>query len=141
LLPESVFEFLEITTPGDADRSTDLRESPADFFTRSLDEAVLSGTVDFAVHSAKDLPYPVADGLDWFWLPDSGDRRDCLIGSLEPKTIGVSSDRRSAYAAQRFPDAKQLPIRGNIEERIAQVDEGSFDLIIMAGGAMPRLWP
>ena len=139
LFPQACFQSLEIETPGDADRSTDLRESPADFFTRTLDDAVLNGTVDFAVHSAKDLPDPVADGLDWFWLPDAGDRRDCLIGSLEPKTIGVSSDRRAAYTAKRFPTATQLPIRGNIEERIAQVDDGSFDLIIMAGVAVQRL--
>ncbi len=139
LFPKVKFQSVEIVTPGDVDRTTDLRESPADFFTRSLDEAVLNGSVDFAVHSAKDLPYPVAAGLDWFWLPDGGDRRDCLIGSLTPKTIGVSSDRRAAYAAKRFPNAKQLPIRGNIEERMAQVDDGSFDLIIMAGVALQRL--
>ena len=139
VFPEAQFRSLEISTPGDTDRTTDLRESPDNFFTQTLDEAVLSGEVDFAVHSAKDLPYPVADGLDWFWLPDAGDRRDVLIGSLEPKTIGVSSDRRSEYAAKRFPNAQQLPIRGNIEERIAQVDDGTFDLIIMAGVALQRL--
>ena len=139
LLPDVQFLAEEIETPGDADRLTDLRESPVDFFTRTLDEAVLSGTVDFAVHSAKDLPDPVADGLDWFWLPDAGDRRDVLIGSLEPKTIGVSSMRRAEYAAKRFPNAEQRPIRGNIETRIAQVDDGSFDLIILAGTALQRL--
>ncbi len=137
--PSSRFQCLEITTPGDADRTTDLRDSPDDFFTRTLDEAVLGGEVDFAVHSAKDLPHPVADGLDWFWLPDAGDRRDALIGSLEPKMIGVSSDRRAAYAAKRFPNAEQRLIRGNIEERIAQVDDGTFDLILMAGVALQRL--
>ena len=139
MFPGAEFVLQEITTPGDADRTTDLRESPDNFFTKTLDDAVLNGTVDFAVHSAKDLPCPVADGLDWFWLPDVGDRRDVLIGSLEPKTIGISSDRRAAYAAKRFPKAKQLPIRGNIEERIAQVDDGTFDLIIMAGVALQRL--
>ena len=139
LFPDAQFDVQEVTTPGDTDRTTDLRESPLDFFTRTLDEAVLNREVDFAVHSAKDLPASVADGLDWFWLPDSGDRRDCLIGSLEPKTIGVSSDRRAAYATDRFPNAKQLPIRGTIEERIAQVDDGTFDLIIIAGVALQRL--
>jgi uroporphyrinogen III methyltransferase/synthase len=138
-VPPPRFQTLEITTPGDADRTTDLRESPADFFTRTLDEAVLNGTVDFAVHSAKDLPYPVADGLDWFWLPDCGDRRDALVGSLNPKTIGISSERRAAYCSTRFPTAEPRLIRGNIEERIAQVDDGSFDLIIMAGVALQRL--
>jgi len=139
LFPDVDFKRVELTTPGDTDRTTDLRESPADFFTRTLDEAVLNGTVDFAVHSAKDLPDPVAAGLDWFWLPDSGDRRDVLVGSLEPKTIGVSSDRRVAYARKRFPNAVCKPVRGNIEERIAQVDNGTFDALIMAGVAMQRM--
>ncbi|QHI68600.1 uroporphyrinogen-III synthase [Tichowtungia aerotolerans] len=139
LFPQVSFQSLELETPGDADRTTDLRESPADFFTKTLDDAVLNGTVDFAVHSAKDLPDPVADGLDWFWLPAAGDRRDVLVGSLEPGTIGVSSQRRAEYAQSRFPAATQLPIRGNIEERIAQVDDGTFDLIIMAGVALQRL--
>ena len=138
-LPSASFEKVEIITKGDADRSTDLRDSPANFFTQALDRAVLDGEVDFAVHSAKDLPYPVADGLDWFWLPDSGDRRDVLIGSLEPKVIGVSSERRAEYAKKRFPNAIQRPIRGNIQERIAQVHSGEFDLMLMAGVAMQRL--
>lgn len=133
------FHTLDIVTPGDTDRTTDLRESPADFFTRTLDEALLAGTIDFAVHSAKDLPDPIPEGIDWFWIPDGGDRRDVLIGSLNPKTIGVSSDRRAAYAARRFSEARQVMIRGNIEERIAQVDAGTFDSIIMAGVALQRL--
>ncbi len=139
ICPDAEFQAFEITTPGDADRTTDLRESPADFFTRTLDEALLQGKIDFAVHSAKDLPDPVPDGIDWFWLPDSGDRRDVLVGSLNPKIIGVSSDRRAAYAKKRFPDAEQRPVRGNMEERIQQLDDGKFDLLIMAGVALQRL--
>jgi uroporphyrinogen III methyltransferase/synthase len=133
------FQTVEITAPGDADRITDLRRSPADFFTRTLDEALLKGEIDFAVHSAKDLPDPVPDGIDWFWLPDEGDRRDALVGSLTPEVIGVSSDRRAAYAKKRFPNAECRPVRGNIEERIQQLDDGRFDLLIMAGIALQRL--
>ncbi len=139
LLPEHEFQTVEIMTPGDADRITDLRESPADFFTRTLDEALLNGKIDFAVHSAKDLPEPVPEGIDWFWLPGPGDRRDVLVGSLNPKVIGVSSDRRAAYAKKRFPFAEQRPVRGNMEERIQQLDDGKFDLLIMAGVALQRL--
>lgn len=139
LIPNADFEAVELTTPGDADRSTDLRESPADFFTRTLDDALLNGEIDLAVHSAKDLPDPLTEGIDWFWLPDAGDRRDALVGSLNPNVIGVSSDRRAAYAEKRFPEAERRPIRGNIEERIAQVDNGRFDLLIMAGVALQRL--
>jgi uroporphyrinogen III methyltransferase/synthase len=62
-----------------------------------------------------------------------------LIGSLNPKVIGVSSDRRVAYAKKRFPNAACKPVRGNIEERIQQLDDGKFDLLIMAGVALQRL--
>ena len=141
------FEMVPITSVGDRDRSTDLRESPVDFFTRELDQSVLEGDVDCAVHSAKDLPYPMSLGIDWFWLPWCEDPKDVLIVAegctLEelPKypVIGVSSDRRADYAAEKFPDGIQKPIRGNIEERIAQLDDGKFDLIIMAAAALVRL--
>jgi uroporphyrinogen III methyltransferase / synthase len=139
VLPDVSFRTVEITTPGDTDRTTDLRESPADFFTRTLDDALRAGQIDFAVHSAKDLPAPVPDGIDWFRLPDAGDRRDCLVGSLSPKVIGVSSDRRVAYAQKRFPGAVCRPVRGNIGGRLQQLDEGTFDLLIMAGAALQRL--
>jgi uroporphyrinogen III methyltransferase/synthase len=139
LFPDAEFQSVEILTPGDADRTTDLRESPTDFFTRTLDEALLEGRIDFAVHSAKDMPDPVPDGIDWFWLPGPGDRRDVLVGSLNPKVIGVSSERRAAYAKKRFPNAVCRPVRGNMEERIQQLDEGKFDLLIMAGVALQRL--
>lgn len=139
LLPAAEFETVEINTPGDLDHATDLRESPQDFFTRTLDEAVLDGRIDLAVHSAKDLPDPMPDGLDWFWLPHAGDRRDVLVGSLAPRVIGVSSQRRAEYAAKRFPDAELKPLRGNIGQRLQQLDEGRFDLLIMAGVALQRL--
>ncbi|MCA1810263.1 MAG: hypothetical protein LC725_12590, partial [Lentisphaerae bacterium] len=139
LLPALEFRSVELHTPGDLDRATDLRDSPPDFFTRTLDEALLEGRIDLAVHSAKDLPEPLPSGLDWFWLPQAADRRDALVGSLQPRVIGVSSERRCAYARRRFPDAALKPVRGNIGERLQQLDEGRFDLLIMAGAALQRL--
>jgi len=138
-VPKVDFETIEIDTPGDADLCADLRESPADFFTRTLDDALLAGEIDLAVHSAKDMLDPVPDGIEWFWMPDAGDRRDALVGSLDPKVIGVSSDRRTEYAHKRFPNAVCKPVRGNIQERLRQIDEGSFDMVIMAGVALQRL--
>jgi uroporphyrinogen III methyltransferase/synthase len=125
----------------------DLRQSPADFFTKDLDDQVRAGLLDCAVHSAKDLPDPVSDGLDWVWLPWTEDARDVLI---RPKgltvesmpangRIGVSSERREAYCHTRFPGARQSPIRGTIEERLRQLDRGDFDLVVMAGAALNRL--
>ena len=102
MLEGIVFEQVPISSVGDTDRTTDLRESPADFFTRELDDALLRGDVDFVVHSAKDLPAPLREGIDWFWLPWREEPRDALI--LAPgrtladlpdnPVICVSSDRR-----------------------------------------------
>ncbi len=147
MLPGWGFEVVPLSSPGDRDRAMDLRESPTDFFTRDLDEAVIRGDLDFAVHSAKDMPDPMTPGLDWFWLPWREDPRDCLVlpagksrADMPPRPrIGVSSERREAYCRRRFPDAQILPIRGDIEDRLAQLDAGRFDAIVMAGAALVRL--
>ncbi len=146
-LPGAEFEQVPVSSPGDRDRRTDLRESPEDFFTRDLDEMVRSGELDCALHSAKDVPYPVPEGLDWFWLPWAEDRRDALV--LPPgrtaddlpanARIGTSSDRRVAYAKERFPNARPTSIRGNVEDRVAQLDAGEFDAVITAACALVRL--
>jgi uroporphyrinogen III methyltransferase/synthase len=141
------FEVVPVTTLGDRDLTTDLRASPADFFTRDLDEALRRGEIDLAIHSAKDLPDPVPEDLDWFWLPWREDPRDAWI--LAPgKTmadlpaapvVGISSDRREACCRARFPQAIMKPIRGTIPARLAQLDAGDFDAILMAGAALNRL--
>lgn len=146
-LPGVEFEQVPVSSPGDRDRRTDLRESPEDFFTRDLDEMVRSGELDCAIHSAKDVPYPVPEGLDWFWLPWAEDRRDALV--LPPgqtaddlpdrSRIGTSSERRVAYATERFPDARPTSVRGNVEDRVAQLDAGKFDAVITAACALVRL--
>ncbi len=147
ILEGVAFEMVSITSIGDTDRTTDLRESPADFFTRELDDALLRGEIDLAVHSAKDLPEPMPEGIDWFWLPWREEPRDALILSKGRKisdlpdnpVVGVSSERRAEYCTGRFPDAIQKIIRGNIDERIAQVDDGTYDIVIMAAAALLRL--
>ncbi len=127
------------SSPGDRDQETGLEEAPADFFTRDLDDAVRAGTIDCGLHSAKDYPEPAPEDMDWFWLPCPHDTRDVLVGSLSPRVVGVSSARRRAYAAEAFPGAEMGPIRGTIERRLAQVDAGDFDTVIMAGVALVRL--
>ncbi len=125
----------------------DLRASSQDFFTRDLDDAVLSGEVDFAVHSAKDMPENIRDGLDWFWLPWREDPRDVIVlrkgdaVSMLPENpiVGVSCERREEYSLKHFPTAKLKSIRGNIEERIAQLDEGNYDILVMAAAGLLRL--
>ncbi|NOU35558.1 MAG: hypothetical protein HOO88_02100 [Kiritimatiellaceae bacterium] len=133
------WELAPFSSPGDRDKIADLTTAPDDFFTRDLDEALLAGSIDCAVHSAKDLSDPLPAGLDFFWMPDSADPRDVLVGSLTPRTVGVSSDRRAAYVKKRFPSAEIKPLRGTIEERLAQLDAGKFDVLIMAAAALQRL--
>ena len=145
--PACSFKDVPVSTPGDRDLKTDLRETPPNFFTRDLDEKVLSGELDCAVHSAKDLPEHVADGLDWFWLPWAEDPRDAVILPAGRRLkdvggsprIGVSSGRREAYCRRRWPEARQCGIRGNIEERLQQLDRGDYDVLIMAAAALVRL--
>ncbi len=147
LLPNFHFELVPYSSPGDEDRLTDLRISDPDFFTRYLDHDVLSGKIDGALHSAKDMPDPLPDGIDWCWLPWPEDRRDVLV--YRPgltaddlpgaPVIGVSSDRRAQYCRERWPNALHRPIRGNIEHRLQQLDNGDFDIVPMAGCALVRL--
>ncbi len=146
-VPGFTYTITPLASPGDRDQATDLRNSPSDFFTRDLDVAILDGRLDLAVHSAKDLPEPTPVGLDWFWLPWRADPRDVLIlrrdatfATLpDQPVIGISSDRRAAYARQRFPDSRQQSIRGTIEARLQQLDDGRYDVLIMAAAALERL--
>ena len=138
-LPETSWEITPFSSPGDRDKAQDLTLAEPDFFTRDLDAALLNSSIDCAVHSAKDLPDPLHPQLDFFWLPQPADPHDVIVGSLTPRRIGVSSQRRIDYVAQHFPAATALPIRGTIEERLAQLDEGKYDALIMAAAALQRL--
>ena len=140
-------------TPGDRDLSTPIDRSAPDFFTRDIDEALLRGEVDMAVHSAKDLPERMREGLDWFWLPAGEDPRDCWVsrdamsvaegrrGGGRGLVIGVSSARRGAYAARLFPRAELKPVRGAVDSRLAQVAQGRYDAVISALAGLSRLFP
>ena len=178
--PGTDYRVVTVETPGDRDLTTPIEKSAPDFFTRDLDEAVRDGRIDFAIHSAKDLPPKIADDLDWFWLPERADPRDCWVvrprqarpsragaaaGSFMPSRagvaadsfrpsragaaalvaassfkIGVSSERRAAYAKKVCPKAKLLPIRGSIDSRIQQLREGRYDAVLMALAGITRLY-
>ena len=146
--PGSLAFRLEVfSSPGDRDRDRDLASSPEDFFSRDLDEAVREGRIDLAVHSAKDIPEEPGEGLDFVWLPWREDRRDVLIcrrgegpEKLPPGArVGVSSPRRIEYCRRFFPASVPLSIRGNVEERVGQLDRGDYDMIILAAAGLNRL--
>jgi len=141
------YEEAPASSPGDRDRTLDLSESPPDFFTRDLDDQLLAGGIDCAVHSAKDVPDPLRQGLDGCWLPWREDPRDALVRPAgwgldtlpRDARIGVSSGRRSAYCRARFPQARLAPVRGDIPDRLLQLDRGDYDLLVLAGAALNRL--
>ena len=144
LVPVLKLEPVWMSSPGDRDRETDLRETAPDFFTRDLDDAILNKKIDCAMHSAKDLPGKIPEGLDVLFLPWCEDPRDVLVypknKALAPcPRIGISSERREIYAAKRFPDGKNLNIRGNIDDRITQLDAEKYDVLIMAAAGLIRL--
>jgi uroporphyrinogen III methyltransferase/synthase len=133
---------------GDKNRHISLMDDiPPDFFTRELDELLISNEADVAVHSAKDLPYPLPPELELFALLKAWDKTDSLVSkdnrTLEqlPKgaRVGTSSAARKAELLRYRPDLEVVSIRGAIEERVAQVDAGFVDALIVATCALKRL--
>ena len=134
-------------TPGDRNQEACLNDSPGDFFTRDLDAAILEGQADLALHSAKDLPSPLPEGLligamvpsiaEWECLvtPHSATLSDLPAGAV----IGVSCDRRRDGLARLRPDLIAKPIRGSVPDRIDQMDRGDYDGLLLAAVGLIRL--
>lgn len=143
-------ELVPITTRGDA---ISARRPNAGWvatdgqFTRELERALLDGRVDLVVHSYKDLPTAPVDGLVIGAVLERGDARDCLItadgGSMDHldfgARIGTSSPRRAAQLAAARADLIAVPIRGNVETRLARLDAGEFDALMLAAAGLDRL--
>ncbi len=144
---ETEFDLLFTDTPGDRDRSTPLSDPsvPDDFFTRDLDQLLLTRGADLAVHSAKDLPRRMPRGLAVAALLPCLDPRDALVvrpGVAWPdgvRIVGSSTPRRDAAVRALLPTAELRPIRGNIEQRLAVLDQGNYDAIVVAACALIRL--
>lgn len=138
-----------IATSGDKDRTTPLYSlGQKGIFEKELDQAVLRGRVDFAVHSLKDLPaFDEASKLVLAGLPNRGSVADVLVShqnkplaKLKPgSTVGTSSLLRTAQLKRVRPELKPEPIRGNVETRIQKVDRGEFDAVILAEAGVVRL--
>ena len=143
-------EIEVIRTVGDERLDQPLHEiSGQGLFTRELDEAVLSARVQLAVHSLKDLPTVLREGLCIAATPGRVDPRDVLVGpegnqttlaSLkENAVVGTSSPRRVALLRAFRRDVTPRTIRGNVDTRLRKLDEGQFDAIILAAAGLIRL--
>ena len=116
-------------------------------FTRELDEALLDGRIDFAVHSMKDVPARVPDGLRLAAVPVREDPSDVLVAKPRRRfdelprgaRVGTSSPRRKAQLLAARPDLEMLEARGTVDTRIARLAEGRFDAIVLARAGLSRL--
>jgi hydroxymethylbilane synthase len=147
--PDVEVRVHEMVTAGDRDRRTalwDLKDTG--FFTSHLEEALLAGEADFAVHSFKDLPTLEREGLAVTAVYDRRWPEDCLlahqsVGSLDelPRAakVGTSSLRRAAQLRQLRPDVQLVPLRGNVQTRIRKLQTTELDAIILARAGLERL--
>ena len=147
--PELPYEIKYLESYGDKHRQISLLngEAPADIFTRELDDAIRNGEADIAIHSAKDLPYPLPEDIEVIALFPAFDTTDSLV-SRNHKTlaelpagsvIGTSSPLRKKGLNSLRPNLVIKGIRGCIEERVQQVKDGKYDAAIVATCALKRL--
>ena len=137
-----------ITTSGDRISDKPLREfGGKGLFTKEIDEALLGGAVDLAVHSIKDLPTRLPEGLAIAAVLPRADVRDAFIAAkggslaeLPPGAIvGTSSLRRAAQVRRRRPDLRVIDFRGNVETRLKKLGEGRADATLLALAGLERL--
>ena len=149
IYPDIKIRIRKITTRGDRDRRTALwKLRTTGFFTSQVEDALLAGEADFAVHSFKDLPTRKREGLTIAAVCQRQFAEDCLIAAdsvisieqLRPSAkIGTSSLRRIAQIKHLRADVEPASIRGNVLTRIKRLTEGKFDAIILARAGIERL--
>ncbi len=113
-------------------------------FTKEIEEALMDGSIDLAVHSLKDMPTELPRGLTLAAIPAREDPRDALVGrrlsELEPHArVGTSSLRRAAQLRALRRDLEVENIRGNLDTRLRKLDEGQYDAIVLASAGLRRL--
>jgi hydroxymethylbilane synthase len=118
-----------------------------DVFTRQLDEALLAGEIDLAIHSAKDVPTEVPEGITLAAITERRDPSDVLVSGAgwdvdrlpEGAVIATSSLRRRAQLLNRRPDLRIVDIRGNVDTRVRKMREGQADALVLARAGLERL--
>jgi len=146
--PGTAVELVRIKTSGDRIRDRPLYEvGGKGLFVKEIEEALLGGAVDLAVHSLKDLPAALAPGLALASVPRREDPRDCLVSSaaatlaaLAPGArIGTGSLRRGAFLRHARPDVEVVPMRGNVDTRLTKWRTGEIDAVLLAAAGLRRL--
>lgn len=149
--PDEEFEIVGISTKGDKQLDKSLKSfGGKGIFIKELEAALLSDKIQMAVHSAKDMPTELPDGLCIGAAIERGAHEDILVfcgdeisdfksGIPNKITIGTGSVRREAQIKEIFPVVQIKPIRGNIHTRIEKLKNGEYDAIILAKAALERL--
>jgi hydroxymethylbilane synthase len=133
-------ELVPITTSGDRGPVGDKGR-----FVKEIEEALLANEVDLAVHSAKDVPAELPDGLAIVGVPERADPRDALCGAeslaelAEGAVVGTSSLRRRAQLLALRPDLDVRDLRGNVDTRLRRLAEGDYDALVLALAGLERL--
>lgn len=145
-------ELVEIVTTGDR-RPPDTAWGEG-WFVTALREALVAGRIDLAVHSAKDVPIEGVAGLAIAAMPERADPRDALVvghagepaagpdplGALPPgATVGTDSLRRAGFLRAARPDLRVVPLHGNVDSRLARLDRGEADALVLAVAGLARL--
>ncbi len=150
--PDLELELVAMQTTGDVNMKPFSEVSDPfgikGLFTRELEEALLRGDIDLAVHSLKDLPMKQDDRLPLVAFSRRGDPRDALLlprdgeGRVVPDgggPIGCSSARRRLQLAALFPGRTVEPVRGNVQTRLRKLDDGPFSMLVLAAAGLRRL--
>ncbi len=146
--PELNFEIKHIVTKGDQILDVTLSKvGGKGLFVKEIEQGLYNKEIDFAVHSMKDMPAELPDGLTIACIPDRESPYDVLIskGNIkladlpEGAVIGTSSLRRQSQILAKRPDLKVESIRGNIDSRLKKLEEGSFDAIVLAQAGLDRM--
>jgi hydroxymethylbilane synthase len=142
-------EIVPLTTTGDREQDVSLAKiGGKGLFVKEIDEALLDGRADVAVHSAKDLPAVLAEGLEIVAFPQRADCRDALIARETGVTlhslrtgarIGTGSARRAAQLQRHQSDIEIVALRGNVATRLKKMDDQNLDAVILACAGLDRL--
>jgi hydroxymethylbilane synthase len=145
---ECEFEIKKIITKGDRIQDVTLSKvGGKGLFVKEIEQALLEGEIDMAVHSMKDMPFELPEGLIIGAVPLREDPRDCLITrghrSLDElpqgALVGTSSLRRASQLQHYRPDLRIESVRGNIDSRLRKLESEGFDAILLAGAGLHRI--
>jgi len=148
LYPATAVEILGMTTQGDRVLDVTLAKiGGKGLFVKELEVALAEGRADIAVHSAKDVPMELPEGFLLAAMLPREDPRDALVSARHARLedlpagaiVGTSSLRREAQLRARFPALEVRPLRGNLDTRLAKLDRGEYDAIVLACAGLVRL--